>query len=188
MLLKKIVLGRREMTPEVTIENAIREIGRICGEKFWEANVKVRNEDSSYKFCNFNSEGMDESLKIKNRKWSRKIIEEVKNLGRQISFSDDEIANEEDIAVDVDIEDISKRYREDKNSLSESDLLSYYFITEAANAWHKEEKLDDPKCKEDKPNSFDTFIRNTFRRAGVSSVSFKIIKYGSKKYSLFIIN
>ena len=184
MLLRKIVLGRKEITPEVTIESAIKEIGRIFGEKLWRANVEIR-KDSSFKFCNASDEDADETQQEKHRKWCNNALELIKKSGRKVSFNSEEVASEEDIDVDIDIEAISKNFYEDESQLNEDDLLSYYFISKAAETYHT---LELGKIDKRRINEYNRFIRNLFRFTGVHSISFKIVKFGGKKYSLFTIN
>ena len=185
MLIRKIVLNRKEVSPEMSIEDYIKEMGRNFGEKLWMANVEIR-KDNTFKFCDVSDEdNPDENQREKNKKWCFKAIDAIKRSGRVITFNNERISNEEEIDVDVDIESISKMYNEDKSQLNENDLLSYYFISNAADSYHESEhgKIDKRRI-----NEYNRWIRNIFRSTGIKFISFKIVKLGGKDYSLYTIN
>lgn len=185
MLIRKIVLNRKEVSPEMSIEDYIKEMGRNFGEKLWMANVEIR-KDNTFKFCDVSDEdNPDENQREKHIKWCYRAIDIIKGSGRVMTFNNERINNEEEIDVDIDIESISKLYNEDKRQLNENDLLSYYFITNAADFYQKSElgKIDKRRI-----NEYNRWIRNIFRSTGIKFISFKIVKLGGKDYSLYTIN
>ena len=172
MLLKKSVLGLRELAPEVSIEDSIKRLGEVFGEKLWEANLAVR-KDNSFKFCDISSEDSRENLREKHKKWCPKVIELIKESGKVISFNIECVLFEQLLDVQINTDIIDKDNPE-----------SMIFIKAAASVYHFNELS---KINPRRVHEYESFIVSVFKNTNIQFINFKVIKLGGKQYSFFTI-
>ena len=182
MLLKKVVYGFREMSPEVSIEDAVKGLGEFFGETLWKLEEGIKksieeNGDNSIFKEIIVSETDDEETKEKKFHLKCKAIHDLlEGYGLEMTFNSDSIMCEFDINV-VDEEDCMTSIDKDFNcSAGNSYLLNTLGIEMA----EVEDLKDIYKAR--------AKIRKVFEEMGVCFINFKILKLGGKQYSLFTIS